>query len=210
MRLAIIGATGRTGRHLVNRALDEGHEVTAIVRDPNALASRRNDHLRVVAADAMEPASIAPGIAGSDAVVTAISGPGRAASTIWSDSVRSVITAMRQVGARRLVAITGSVLDDTGDGRFFRYMAKPLVRRILRGSVEDMRRAEDEIHRSGLDWTIVRAPALNNKPGRGSYRTALERNVRRQFGLTREDLAACVLDVVVDETTIKHHVFVAQ
>src|SRR5262249_12745298 len=187
---------------LVDRALERGHQVTAIVRDPHRLDADTSGDLTVITADAMDPKAITPAITGSDAVVTAISGPGRAPSTVWSESVRSIIEAMQAAGARRLIAITGSMNDDTGDGPLFRYIAKPLVRRILRGSAVDMRRAEEEIHRSGLDWTIVRAPRLTDKPATGEYRTAVDQNVPREFSLSRDDLAACVLDLLEDEQTI--------
>jgi putative NADH-flavin reductase len=210
IRLTIFGASGRTGKHLVDQALDLGYEVTAVVRDPDRLEQHGNRELEVVRAYVMDPEAIAPAVARTDAVVTAISGPGREPSTVWSDSARSIIAAMRKVGARRLVAITGSMNDDSGDGPFFRYIAKPLVRRILRGSSQDMCRAEQEIHRSGLDWTIVRAPRLTDKPATGRYRSATERNVRREFSLSREDLATSVLNLLDDQSTVNRHVFVAQ
>jgi nucleoside-diphosphate-sugar epimerase len=119
MKLVIFGATGRTGRHLLEQARQAGHQVTAIVRDPDRLPTPIPQGLRVLAADVMNPAAIAPAIAGADAVITAIAPPGgRAPSTVGPDSARSIIQAMREVGARRLVAITGSMVDDTGP--FFR------------------------------------------------------------------------------------------
>jgi hypothetical protein len=133
----------------------------------------------------MDPAAIAPGISGADAVVSAIGPPGgRAPSTVGPDRARSIIQAMRAVGVRRLVAISGSMVDDAGDGPFFRYVGKPLIRRLLRGTYLDMRHAEAEIHESGLLWTILRAPYLTDRPARGRYRTAIDRNVPRELSLT--------------------------
>jgi putative NADH-flavin reductase len=210
MKLVIFGATGRTGRHLLEQALQAGHQVTAIVRDPDRLPTLMPQGLRVSAADVMNPAAIAPAIAGADAVISAIAPPGgRAPSTVGPDSARSIIQAMREVGARRLVAITGSMVDDTGDGPFFRYLAKPLIRRLLKGTYQDMRQTEDEIHASELDWTILRAPYLNDKPATGQYRTAIDHNVPREFSLSRADLAASALAVIDDATTVRRHVFVA-
>jgi putative NADH-flavin reductase len=210
MRLAIFGATGRTGRQLLEQALQGGHEVTAIVRNPDRLTGPPRAAVRVLAADVMDPAAIAPGISGSDAVISALSAPGRAPSTVMSDSARSIIQAMRDVGPRRLVAISGSMVDDTGDGPLLRYIGKPLARRILRGAYADMRRAEDEIHKSGLPWTILRPPRLTDRPASGHYRTAIDRNLPRAFTISRVDLAACALAVVNDATTLHRHVFVAQ
>jgi putative NADH-flavin reductase len=208
MHLAIFGATGRNGGLLLEQALQAGHQVTAIVRNPDRLPSPTPPNLRVVVADVMDPAAIAPGLAGADGVILAIGPPGRAPSTVMTDSARSIIAAMRDVGARRLIAISGSMVDDTGDGPFFRYFAKPMGRRIFRGAYEDMQNAEEEIHRSGLEWTIMRPPRLTDKPATGHYRTALDRNLGA-FTVSRADLAACTLATVSDANTRQRHVFVA-
>jgi putative NADH-flavin reductase len=210
MLIAIFGAGGRTGRQLVEQAVAQGHQVTAIVRNPDGLAWDLHGAVRLVKADVMDPDAIAPALADADTVVSALSGPGRAPSIVWSESTRSIVQAMREASVRRYVAITGSMLDPTGDGPFFRYIGKPIARRMLKGSANDMRRAEELIHESGLEWTIIRAPRLTDKPARGRYRIALERNVPREFTLSRADLATCTLAVLADDATIRRHVFVAQ
>src|SRR5262249_34044229 len=187
MRIGILGASGRTGKHLVEQAVAQGHQVTAIVRNPDGLASDLHGPVRSVKADVMDPNAIAPALADIDAVVSALSGPGRAPSSVWSDSTRSIVKAMREARVWRYIAITGSMLDTTGDGPFFRYVGKPIARRMLKGSTTDMRRAEHLIHESGLEWTIIRVPRLTDGPARGRYRSALERNVPREFRLPRAD-----------------------
>jgi putative NADH-flavin reductase len=210
MRIAIFGASGRTGRQLVEQAVAKGHQVTAIVRNRDGLPSDLDRAVRLVKADVMNPDAIAPALADADAVVSALSGPGRAPSSIWSESTRSIVQAMREASVRRYIAITGSMLDSTGDSPFFRYIAKPIARRMLKGSANDMGRAEQLIHESGLEWTIIRVPRLTDKPGRGRYRVAFERNVPREFSLPRADLATCTLAVLADDATICRHIFVAQ
>jgi putative NADH-flavin reductase len=210
MRIAIFGASGRTGRQLVEQAVSQGHEVTAIVRNPNGLPSDLHGAVRLVQADVMDPDAIAPALADADTVVSALSGPARAASSVWSESTRSIVQAMREASVWRFIAITGSMLDATGDGPFFRYIGKPIARRLLKGSANDMRRAEQLVHDSGLEWTIIRAPRLTDKPARGRYRISVGRNVPREFSLPRADLATCTLAVLADDATIRRHVFVAQ
>src|SRR5262249_13586397 len=210
MRIAIFGASGRTGRQLVDQAVANDHQVTAIVRNPDGLVSGLQGRVRLATADVMDPDAIAPALADADTVVSTLSGPGRAPSSVWSESTRSIADAMREVSVRRYIAITGSMLDTTGDGPFFRYIGKPIARRVLKGSANDMRRAEQLIHENGLEWTIIRAPRLTDRPARGCYRIALERNVPREFSLPRADLATCTLAVLADDATIRRHVFAAQ
>jgi putative NADH-flavin reductase len=71
MRLTVFGASGQTGRHLIQQALDAGHTVTAVVRDPTRLPIR-HQRLQVVTADVLDPAAIQPAVAGADAVISAL------------------------------------------------------------------------------------------------------------------------------------------
>jgi putative NADH-flavin reductase len=210
MRLTIFGATGKTGSCLVTHALTAGHEVTAVVRDPKRLNLPPNEHLRVVTADVMDPANIVPAVADADVVVSALGPPSKGPTTVLQDSTRSIIEAMEKSRTRRLVTtVSGSMVDDSGDGAFMHYLAKPMTRRILKNVCSDMRRAESEIHASGLDWTIFRPPRLTDKPGTGRYRMAIDRNVKRGLTISRADLAKAVFDLLDDPATVRKHVFVA-
>jgi len=210
MRLTIFGATGKTGSCLVTQALTVGHEVTAVVRDPTRLNPPLNEHLRVVTADVMDPADIVPAVAEADVVVSAVGPPSKGPTTVLQDSTRSIIEAMEKSGTRRLITtVSGSMVDDSGDGAFMHYLGKPITRRILKNVCSDMRQAESEIHVSNLDWTIFRPPRLTDKPGTGRYRLAIDRNVKRGFTISRADLAKAVLQLFNDPTTVRKHVFVA-
>jgi len=210
MNLTILGATGATGTCLTGQALASGHEVTAIVRDPARLAVPAHQRLRTVTADVMDPASITPAIAGADAVISAVGPRGTGPTTVIQDSVRSIIQAMQKAGTRRLLEVSGSVVTDDGESPYLRYLIKPVARRtFLRHVCADMRRAEDEIRDSNLDWTIFRPPALTGKPARGTYRTAIDRNLPHGFSVSRADLAACILQLLDDPATVHRHVSIA-
>src|SRR5262249_51212181 len=76
MRIAIFGASGRTGRQLVEQAVAKGHQVTAMARHPDGLPSDLQGAVRLVKADVMDPDAIAPALADANTVVSALSGPG--------------------------------------------------------------------------------------------------------------------------------------
>ncbi len=210
MKLTVFGASGATGRCLVGQALDAGHEVAAVVRDPARLTIPARAGLRVITADVMDPASISPVVAGSDAVITAIGPYGTGPGTLRQDSTRSIMQAMGKTGTRRLLFVSGSVVTDRGDSPYLRYLLKPVVRRtFLRHVTADFRAAEAEIHASDLDWTIVRPPSLTDKPARGTYRVATDRNLPRCFSITRGDLAACIISLLDDPAAIRRHVCAA-
>ena len=210
MKLTIFGATGGTGTCLTEQALTAGHSVTAVVRDPARLAVPARPSLKVVIADVLDPASITPAVGGADAVLTAVAPPGNGPSTLRQDSTRRIIQAMQKTGARRLLAVSGSVVADQGESPYLRYLLKPLVRRtFLRHICADFRGAEDEIGASGLDWTIFRPPSLTGKAAKGTYRTAIDRNLPHCFSISRADLAACMLTLLDDPATTHRHVCIA-
>jgi putative NADH-flavin reductase len=239
MHITVFGATGGTGTSLVRQALAAGHQVTAVVRDPARLAVTSDlgsvpvtgapvgplvtrpitEHhtggaaapprLAVVTADVLDPAAIAPPVAGADAVISAIGPRGGGPTTVSHDSATAIIAAMHATGARRLVTISGSIVTDDGDDLLLR-LVKPLVRRTqLRHVCADMRRAEEEVRHSGLEWTIMRPPRLTGKPAAGHYRTAIDRNLPRDYTISREDLAACILGLIADPEAVRKHVAVA-
>jgi putative NADH-flavin reductase len=210
MKLTIFGATGATGTVLTEQALAAAHEVTAVVRDPARLTVPAQSRLHTITADVMDPASISPAVADAGAVLTAIGPPGTGPSTLRQDSTRSIIQAMRKTGARRLIAVSGSVVDDEGDSPYLRYLIKPVARRtFLRHVCADMRAMEDEIRESGLDWTIYRPPSLSSKPATGTYRLAAGRNLPHCFSITRADLATAMLRLIDDPETVHRHISLA-
>jgi putative NADH-flavin reductase len=211
MNLTIFGATGATGTRLVEQALAAGHEVTAVVRDPSRLAVPPQQRLHVLTADAMDPAAILPAVAHADAVLSALGPRRNAPTTITQDSVSSIIQAMRKTGVRRLLTVSGSIVTDVGEGIFMRYLVKSFARRtFLRYVSADMRRAENEIHQSDLDWTIIRAPSLTSGPAAGKFRTAIDRNLPRGFTISRADLAAYMLTLIDDPATVRRHIAIAK
>jgi len=210
MRLTIFGATGGTGTQLVEQALAAGHDVVAVVRDPARLSVAGHPRLRVVTADLMDPRSIAPAMTGADAVLTAAGPRSGGPTTVITDSVRSIAAAMDKTGTKRLLALSGSIAADGGEGFFLRYLLKPLARRtFLRNVCADMRKAEAEVAGTELDWTVVRPPQLTDGPATGKYRTAVERDLPRGFRVSRADLASYMLLLIADRATVRKHVAIA-
>ena len=203
MRLTVIGATGRTGTEVVRQALDAGHEVTAIARDPSRM---RAQGAHVVSADIMDPDSLAPAIKDRDAVVSAL-GPRRGEPTgVLSGAARSTLAAMDAVGVRRLVVVSSSgFFAEEGDSLVTGKIVKPLLQRMLRDNATDTRQMETLVAASDTDWTITRPPRLTNRPRTGRYRTALDRQTGSS--IARADLADAILKALGDPLpTIGHRV----
>src|SRR5690348_10824845 len=166
--------------------------------------------LRVITADVMDPGAITGAVAGADAVLTAIGPRASGPNTVSADSAASIIAAMRRTGVRRLLTVSGSIVDDAGEGPIMSHLVKPLARRtFLKNVCVDMRRGEEVVRASGLDWTIMRPPRLTDKPATGRYRTALDRNLPRGLTVSRADVAACMLALIEDTDAVHHIVGIA-
>ncbi|MFG2142116.1 NAD(P)-dependent oxidoreductase [Streptomyces sp. NPDC048650] len=175
MRIAVFGANGPTGRHLTDQALATGHEVVAVTRRPGSLPARPG--LTVAVADATDPAAVDAAIGGTDAVLSALGARFRKETiTMYSASATAITRAMARHGVKRLLAVSSSIADPnwrpTG-AHFFHHVLDPLVnRRLGRTLHEDMRRMETVIHRTDLDWTLVRPSGLFEHPVVTAYHTA--------------------------------------
>lgn len=205
MRLTIFGASGKTGRHLVQQALEAGHTVTAVVRDPARLPIR-NDRLRVVTADVGDPAAIRPAVAGAGAVISALGPhPPRNKSSIMSAGTASILEAMRAAGTSRVVVVSAAPVasDDHGTTLPYRLLVAPALRALLRGMYADMAVMEDTIKRSGTDWTILRPPWLSDGHRTRTWRQAKGSNLRGGSRISRADLADALLASLHDPDTHK-------
>ncbi|MGP4020070.1 NAD(P)-dependent oxidoreductase [Saccharopolyspora sp. 5N708] len=209
MRITIFGATGGTGKHLLEQACAAGHQVTAVVRDPARL-TYAHPELSVVRADVMDPAAIRPHLAGRDAVLSAIGARStKPPITVQTDSTTSILTAMADAGVRRFLVVSTSGMLTDGDGPMSKYVVKPILWRILKHPWTDMGHMEDVVRASESDWTIIRPPMLTDGPRTTRYRTATNRNVRGGNRISRADLADCVLRQLSDPDSIRAAISVA-
>jgi len=156
MRLFVVGATGGTGRELVNQALARGHRVTALVRSPLPLGAPR-DGLTVVAGDPLSAESIGPVLPGHDAVLSAIGPRGGGRTTVVQDSASAIVTAMKAIAMRRLLVLSVALLFPRAG-----LIGAALRKTFLRGVADDSEEMERIVRTSDLDWTIVRPPRLTN------------------------------------------------
>jgi putative NADH-flavin reductase len=207
LKLLVIGATRGTGRQVMQQALAAGHAVVALARDPARIDLPHDvpaQRLSVVRGDVLDSSSLTPALADRDAVISTLGVTSRAPTTLYSQGMRHILQAMRATGVRRLVAVSAAPLSsDDGDTLPSRLLLTPLLWALFRPVYADMATMEDEIRQSGLDWTIVRPPRLTDKPPTGRYRTALNRSVRGGYTISRADLAAAILTLLDDPTSIR-------
>ena len=217
MKLVIFAATGGIGRSLVDQALAAGHEVTAAVRNPSNLAPG----VRGLQVDlsAPDPAAIESAVAGNDAVLSALGPRSRADIGIAAPGTRAIISAMHATGVRRIVVVSAAPTStvavprranpprhDPGDGFVMRHVLSPMIVRVLRPHYVDLAVMEEDLRDSGLEWTVVRPPRLNDKPLTARYRRAYGRNIRGGFSIPRADVAHLMLRVLDEPESVRQFV----
>lgn len=169
VRLLIIGATGGTGRALVQQALERGHRVTAFVRDPSRLRVR-HERLAIARGNVLDYSSVETAVRGQDAVLCALGHKRWLYPTrILSDGTRNIIRAMEGQSVRRLVCETALGIGDSW-GRMGLYYTLFVGVFILPFYFLDKTRQERLVRASELEWIIVRPGALTNGRKRGVYR----------------------------------------
>jgi putative NADH-flavin reductase len=197
MEIAVLGATGRTGMRVVEQALGRGHRVAALARAPEAL-TMHGDGLVTARADVLDPAALDRGLAGAEAVISAVGvGTSRAPTSVYSRGVANVLGAMAAHGIRRLAVISAAPVALRDRQPFLeRRIAMPILERVFGETYDDMRRMEALLRESTVDWTSLRPPRLVDREPRGAYRLSADGPLPRARSLTHGDLAAALLDVV--------------
>jgi len=207
MNIVIFGATGATGRCLVEQALSQGYTVTAFARNPLALTSW-HAHLSIVKGDVFHPASVEEAVANQDAVLCAIGGHDQLRvarsrhprqSGLCTIGTRNILEAMKQYGVSRLICLSAWGVGESKDRLpfVFKHIILPL---LMKEEYEDKEAQEQLIRQSNLDWTIVRPARLTNGPCRGRYRMQASLEFSSQSSISRADVANCMLKQLTSST----------
>ncbi|NYV73512.1 NAD(P)-dependent oxidoreductase [Streptomyces sp. UH6] len=205
MNVTVFGATGAIGQLTVAELLEHGHRVTAYARNPQKVPAAWGDRVRVVIGEMSDKDAIDQAVTGADLVVSAL-GPSmdrRATGTPLVAGTGLVLDAMKRHGVRRYVGhATPAILDPhekpTPVTRLIAFMPRTFMPRAY----EEITGMCGQIMNSGLDWTIVRFIAPNNKPKQPRVRVGFFGTDKPGFPVSRADIAAFTAQQVEDRTYI--------
>jgi len=201
MNITILGPTGRTGRELVDQALDAGHRVTALTRDESALILR--ERLTIVAGSLSDSRALDCAFAGSDAVLCALGGrPWRRRERVCSTALRHALPSIAKHRIRRIVAISTFGAGETRAQ--LGWIARSLLfGMLLRSELKDKEAMEAQLAASDLQWTTVRVGVLTDDAPRGRWRAADDGSIGAMGEIARADVAAFMLAALRDNTWIR-------
>ena len=192
-KILVLGATGGTGRLIVEQAVARGHDVAVLVRSAEKAKDLKG--AKIIVGDARDETALRQAVKDRYAVVSALGTPASPFKevTLLSTATRALVKAMEAENVSRLVCITGiGAGDSAGHGGFlFDNVIFPL---LLRKVYADKDRQEAIVKKSGLAWTLVRPSILNNKPGRGAIKALEDLSAFHGGSISRQDVAKFVLD----------------
>jgi len=217
MRIAVIGATGGIGAHVVRLALEQGHSVVACARDPSKITASgkllSTTTVDVSSANAFD--RLGTSLKGADLVLSCL-GNRRGEAKVVEAGTTAVLDAMAANGVRRLAMVSSIGVGDSAM-QLFRlgfggWVFSALFSTLLRGTKLDLQAAENvciggpagwlspatpHTRPNGVSCVVVRPAGLSNAPGAGNYDTALSSGTVGA-SVSREDVARFMLTLTDD------------
>lgn len=206
MKVVIFGATGFSGQAILKEAIQQGHEVTILVRDPSKIKSQHNS-LTVVQGDVMDRNAVASVLHHQEVVIQCLGVGGKGngkPTTFISDATKIIIEEMEKNKVRKLIAMSnvGAGNSMTFYPWVFSKVILPYFMKWLKVIIEDKNKMEPMIMNSNLNWTIVRCPNVIDKPPKGICHATLD-GKGLKLSITLGDVASFMVNQIVDNTYSK-------
>lgn len=207
-KILVLGASGPTGRQVVEQGLALGHHITAFVRDPGSITVT-SDRLRIVAGSVtQDDGTLVAAVRDQDAVISALGrGQSFKSEGLIAASMPNIVRALEQQGVRRLVFTSGYGVGETY--RDAPFLARVFIRTLLRGVYRDKEVGERLLHQSDLEWTLVYPTGLTDGPRTDAYRVGVRLQLRGVPTVSRADVAHFLLSQVTDRSFVRQGVLVS-
>jgi len=166
MKIAVFGASGKTGILIVYQALNQGYTVTAFARDPSKVTIQ-HQNLRVIKGDILNLEAVKMAVEGQDAILCALGVDKNRPNTILSDGTSNILQAMESKGVRRFICMSSAGILGNDAGFWFGKIFMPL---FLRHVFEDKKRQAAVIQKSNVEWVIIRPTGLTDSPKTNRYK----------------------------------------
>jgi len=212
MNIAIFGANGRTGTLLTQRSLAAGHNVSALLRNPEAFPLR--DRVRIVKGSVFDPIAVADTLRNADAVFSALGAHSPfKKEDVLDRAIPVFVAAMQQHGPRRIIALgSAGALPTSLDKQpaWRRWIVQKIVYNVfLKYPVLEQISQYRTLSTSHLDWTMVMPPMLSNAPARGHFRVVPDALPRNGSQISRADVADFIFQQLTNPQWIGKGVYIS-
>jgi putative NADH-flavin reductase len=193
MKIAIFGASGRTGILTVYQALDKGHRVTAFARKTSSVTIQHKN-LTIIEGDILDFDRVKKAVEGQDVIISALGVESRKPTTVLSEGTRNILKAMEECGVMRFICMSSAGILGNDAGFFFGKIIMPLfLKQVFLDKVRQMK----IIQESKSDWVIIRPTGLTDAPKTGKYKITMGPPVSRR--IPRADVADFMLKLMTDK-----------
>jgi putative NADH-flavin reductase len=206
MKLAIFGATGKTGVEVIKQALNHGHEVTVMVRDPKRLPTFSKP-ISVLTGDFTTLDTVRSTLIRQDAVICALgSRELYQNSGLRTMGTRAIIKCMEEEGVKRLVVMSSMGIGESWNQLSF--FSKALFKLVMPAAREDHEAQEQAVKASALDWTLIRPSGLTNEPHVSAYEYGNELTPKTSR-ISRANVADLILKVLGNQVHIHESITIS-
>lgn len=210
MRIALFGASGKTGKEFLRKALSANHKVKALARTPEKIPLDRHAELTVVEGNVLNETDVAETISGTEVVLSLFGHVKDSPKWLQTKGTKNIIGAMKNEGVKRVISLSGGGLPFPEKDR--PKLPDLIIRTIMKLAVptilNDAKAHAEVLKKSGLDWTIVRGPRLTEEPEKGAYRIGWV-GVNASTEIGRADLADFLLTQLDDHRFVHQMPFVS-
>ncbi len=211
MKILLFGATGLTGKEVLKQAISDGHEITVIVRNTKSIEINHKN-LKIIEGDILKLHTFKEFVKNTDVVISTV-GTGtsfakaRKPTTLYSEGFTNIVIAMRKHKIQRFIALLSvGTIPDPNEAAVHRMMIRPM----LKGTYDDMRRAESFLAEcKDINWTGIRPLRLNNKSKTGKYRLAKTILPPKGVNISRADVADLILKQINSKDYIHEYITIA-
>lgn len=204
--IAVLGATGKSGKYLVNQLIDQGYAIRVLLRDPGTFAIDRA-RVEIVQGDARDYTAIYRLLENCNAVISTL-GQRKGENPVLSLATTHIVQAMHERKISRYIVVTGLSIDVPGDRKSFRTKLLSRVMKWLFASViTDKQKEFSVLTASSVQWTLVRLPMIELTDETGKTAIGLHDCPGKKIRAT--DLAAFLIEQLSDSRFIQKAPFIA-
>jgi putative NADH-flavin reductase len=191
MKLVVLGANGRTGQHVVRKALDMGVSVTAIVRSAAKRPKIRHERLSVAVGDPCDAVFLATVFRDQDAVISTLGGrrPSKKATSIYYKSAEAIAKAASDTGLKTVIVTSSALLFPP------RRLLDRILMAIVHNVVHSATRMEQTLRSANLNVVIARCGFLTDA-AESKYRAEPDSLPDNGSSVSRLSLARFLVDKV--------------
>lgn len=202
MRILVIGGSGQTGRLVINEALQRGHKITALIRNPSVLPVA--DGLKIVKGTPVDASHVERAFTAVQgdiptAVIVTLASPKEKGSRVMSDAHENLIAAMKRHGVSKIVTMAsfgvGSSLVN-----ITMIMRWAIANTSMAHLFADHNHVDEILKKSGLNFVIFRPARLTmtNKAVPVQFYGDDGKGLSGVFaglgGISRASVAVCLVD----------------